>query len=131
MTTGPAVPTLPWSDAATVWGWLRTAVAGYVGAPDADDTFVGEVTGEAAVLVVNFIGTAGVREPDGTGQGRVPYQVASRAIVEVASELFHRRNAPNGLAQFAGLEGAPVRVARDPMLGAYPLLTPFVGGGIG
>lgn len=131
MTTTPTAPDLPWSDATTKWEWLRESVAAYVGAPDADDAYVCDVTGQAAVLVVGFIGRAGVREADGTGTGAVPWYIASRAIVEVASELYHRRNAPNGVAQFTGLEGSPVRVARDPMLGAYPLLTPFVGAGIG
>ena len=59
----------------------------------------------------------------------IPAGVKRRACLEVASELYHRRNAPNGVAQFAALDGAPVRVARDPMLGAYPILNRFVPGG--
>ena len=55
--------------------------------------------------------------------------VQERAVLEVGSELFHRRNAPNGVAQFAALDGAPIRVARDPMVAARPLLSPYLGGG--
>jgi len=48
------------------------------------------------------------------------------------SELFHRRSAPMGVSQFASADGSAVRVARDPLLGVYPLIRPYVGlGGIG
>jgi len=57
----------------------------------------------------------------------VPPVVLDRAIKEVGSELFHRRQAPGGVAQFAGLDGAPIRVARDPMVSAYPILARHVG----
>jgi hypothetical protein len=44
-----------------------------------------------------------------------------------ASELFHRRSAPNGVAQFASFDGSPIRVAKDPMNAVYPLLMPYTG----
>jgi hypothetical protein len=70
--------------------------------------------------VVAFVGTATVNA-----------DVLLRAKIECGSELFHRRSAPNGIAQFATLDGgSAVRVARDPMIGAYPLLTPYVGLGV-
>jgi len=31
------------------------------------------------------------------------------------------------VAQFASLDGTPVRVAKDPMGAVYPLLLPYVG----
>jgi len=61
----------------------------------------------------------------------VPATALLRARIECGSELFHRRSAPNGIAQFATLDGgSAVRVARDPMIAAYPILTPWVGQGI-
>jgi hypothetical protein len=92
----------------------------YVGAPTSDDTFVTACWDEAVALVTKFVGTA-----------TVPATVLLRARIECGSELFHRRSAPNGIAQFATLDGGQaVRVARDPMIAAYPLLTPYVGQGI-
>ena len=92
----------------------------YVGAPDSDETFVTSCWDEAVVLVTKFVGTA-----------TVPATVLLRAKIECGSELFHRRSAPNGIAQFATLDGgSAVRVARDPMIAAYPILTPWVGQGI-
>lgn len=92
----------------------------YVGAPASDDTFLGSCLSEATALVARFIGTA-----------TVPVEVEDRAVLEACSELFHRRQAPSGIAQFATVEGvSPVRVARDPMVAAYPILTPYVGTGL-
>lgn len=62
------------------------------------------------------------------GQATVPSAILDRAVLEVGSELFHRRQAPSGIAQFATAEGqSPIRVARDPMIAAYPILQPFTG----
>lgn len=92
----------------------------YVGAPDSDDAFVSDCWSEASALVGEFVGTATVNN-----------HVLQRAKIECGSELFHRRSAPNGVAQFATLDGgSAVRVARDPMVGAYPLLTPYIGLGV-
>jgi hypothetical protein len=92
----------------------------YVGAPNTDDTFVADCWDEAVALVTKFVGTATVNA-----------DVLNRAYIECGSELFHRRSAPNGVAQFATLDGgSAVRVARDPMIAAYPILVPWVGQGI-
>ena len=92
----------------------------YVGAPDSDDTFVTACWDEAVALVNKFVGTA-----------TVPATILLRAKIECGSEFFHRRSAPNGIAQFATLDGGQaVRVARDPMIAAYPLLTPYTGLGL-
>lgn len=95
-----------------------TDLRGYVGAGDTDTDFVQQCWYEAEALVTRYVGEAAV-----------PDAVLGRASLEVGSELFHRRAAPNGVAQFASLEGAPVRVARDPMVGAYPILNRFLPGG--
>jgi hypothetical protein len=96
------------------------ALKDYVGATTPDDDFVSACWDEATALVAKFVGTATVNA-----------DVLYRAKIECGSELFHRRSAPNGIAQFATLDGgSSVRVARDPMIAAYPLLTPYVGQGI-
>ena len=99
-----------------VYDGLKT----YVGAPDSDNTFVGDCWTQAESLVTKFVGTS-----------VVPADVLTRAKIECGSELYHRRSAPNGIAQFATLDGgSAVRVARDPMIGAYPLLFPYTGQGL-
>lgn len=80
-----------------------------------DDTYLTSCIAEALELVTAFIGTA-----------VVPATSKDRAVLETTSELYHRRNAPNGLAQFAAFDGQPIRVARDPMVGAYPILSRFM-----
>lgn len=64
----------------------------------------------------------------GASASLVPEPILDRATLEVGSELYHRRNAPNGISQFATTDGAPIRVARDPMVGAWPLLKPYMIG---
>lgn len=96
-----------------------TDVITYVGAGSGSDSaFAGQVAEEANSLVATYVG------------GRdVPDMILRRAALEVASELCHRRNAPNGISQFAAPDGQPLRVARDPMLGAYPILDRYLPGG--
>jgi hypothetical protein len=57
----------------------------------------------------------------------VPVSLHDQAVLITSSELFHRRSAPNGVAQFASFDGAPIRVAKDPMNAVYPLLQRYVG----
>lgn len=96
---------------------VRTYVGRTAGdAADAD--YATSVAQEANDLVAAYVGAH-----------EVPDAVGRRARLEVASELYHRRSAPNGIAQFATPDGSPVRVARDPMLGAYPLLDRYLPGG--
>jgi hypothetical protein len=61
------------------------------------------------------------------GEAEVPSDLHRQAILICASELFHRRSAPNGVAQFASFDGSPIRVAKDPMNAVYPLLMPYTG----
>lgn len=83
------------------------------------DTWLASAWDRAAALVANFVGDA-----------VVPTAELDGATVEVASELYHRQAAPNGISQFADATGNPVRVARDPMVAAYKTLQPYVGMGI-
>ena len=96
----------------------------YVNAGNSDDDFINLCLVQAQALVTKY---NRVKNLDGTyGPSAAPVEVVDRAVLETASELFHRRNAPNGVAQFASFDGAPIRVARDPMVGAYPLLNPYL-----
>jgi hypothetical protein len=61
------------------------------------------------------------------GQSTVPVSLHDQSVLITSSELFHRRSAPNGVAQFASFDGAPIRVAKDPMNAVYPLLQRYVG----
>jgi len=57
----------------------------------------------------------------------VPDEIHRQGTLICSSELFHRRSAPNGIAQFATMDGSAIRVAKDPMGAVYPLLLPYVG----
>ncbi|QKY80419.1 head-tail connector protein [Microbacterium phage PoRanda] len=80
-----------------------------------DDAFVQRCASEALALVGQLIGSA-----------TVPAEIRTRAIIEAGSELFHKRQAPNGISQFADAAGTPLRVAKDPMNVARVILQPFL-----
>lgn len=90
----------------------------YVGSPDGDAGFVADCWAQAQDLVTAFVGMT-----------VVPEAALKRACLEVGSELYHRRSAPSGISQFASPDGTPMRVARDPMVGAYPILRRYMPGG--
>lgn len=90
----------------------------YVGAKDAQLVFVTQCWDEAVVLVTAYVDPV-----------MIPEEILDRAIQEVGAELFNRKSAKNGIAQFGAVDGQPVRIARDPMVAAYPLLDRFAGGG--
>jgi hypothetical protein len=97
-------------------------LAGYVGfkvVEGNDYTFEEGCIQSATALVGNYIGSA-----------YVPTAIKDQATLLTASEMYHRRSAPNGIAQFATMDGQPVRVAKDPMNAVYPLLLPFVKVGV-
>jgi hypothetical protein len=86
----------------------------YVGTEET--TFPEECLTAGHALVNRYIGTK-----------TVPVSVHDQATLIASSELFHRRSAPNGVAQFASFDGAPIRVAKDPLNAVYPLLMPYTG----
>lgn len=94
-----------------------SALALYVGASDSDELFVSDCYAEARALVDQMIGS---------NVAAVPAEIRTRGILEAGSELFHRRQAPNGIAQFAAVDGSAIRVARDPMVAARAILVPFL-----
>jgi hypothetical protein len=87
----------------------------YIGTTE-DSDFIEESLDAGHALVDNY-----------QGEATVPADLHRIAILLCASEIFHRRSAPNGIAQFASMDGSPVRVAKDPMGAVYPLLLPYVG----
>lgn len=100
-----------------------TDLQSYVGAPESDATYVEQCWDEATALVTAYIGTI---DP----VSAIPEIIVDRATLEAGSELYHRRQAPNGVAQFSTLDGSPIRVARDPLLGVYPLINRYTSLGL-
>ena len=87
------------------------ALSDYVGATPDDADFVQKCYDDASALVLSYVGSADVAE-----------QLLNGAILETGSELFHRRNAPMGVSQYAAFDGSAIRIARDPLTPAYPIL---------
>lgn len=91
----------------------------YIGTEETGD-FISGCLNSAKSLVEKYIG-----EVSG-----VPTHIEDQAVLIAASELFHRRSAPNGIAQFASMDGQPIRVGKDPLSAVYPLLLPWVNYGV-
>ena len=91
----------------------------YVGTKDVSD-FPQECLTAGIALVTRLIGES----------EDVPSAIQDQATYVAASELFHRRNAPMGVSQFADATGMPMRVGRDPLSAVYPLLLPYIQFGI-
>lgn len=91
--------------------------AEYLGTDDTGD-FVSSCLTAGHALVDQF-----------QGEATVPSQVHVQAVFQCASEIFHRRNSPQGVTQFAAMDGNPVRAAKDPMNAARELLRPYTGFG--
>lgn len=68
------------------------------------------------------------------GEANVPIDVLDRAKLLVAVEQINQDKAPNGVVNQAYATGegdvvsTPVRIGRDPMKPAYPILAPWVSG---
>lgn len=86
----------------------------------ADSAEYAKEVAEEAMSLVNDLLSSPVRP--------VPDAIRHRCYLEAASELFHRRQAPNGIAQFGTPDMNPIRVARDPLVGVYPLVSRYLGG---
>lgn len=90
----------------------------YIGTEETGE-FIEECLDAGKALVHNYI-----------GDGEVPSHIRYQAELIASSEIYHRRSAPNGIAQFASMDGQPIRTAKDPMSAVYPLLLPFLGYGV-
>ena len=102
------------------------ALADYVGASDVEADFVEACWDLATALVLKELGEDEIEGEESAG---VPQVAVDQATLLCGSELYHRKNAPNGIAQFTTPDGTPIRVARDPMVAARPILAPFLTGG--
>lgn len=87
----------------------------YVGASESDDAYVEECWDTARDLIASYVQST-----------KIPANILKRCYLEVGSELFHRRSAPMGVSQYATFDGTPIRVARDPLVGVYPLLNRYM-----
>jgi len=97
----------------------------HVGAARADESLLRDCIDEATALVDRYIADHIMRGET------VPDAVERRAVREVAADLFHRRKAPNGIInqQFdagGSMSSTPIRIARDPMAPAYPILAAWM-----
>lgn len=102
---------------------LLQRVASFVEAPTSSATameLVSACLGEARGLVTVGVGTTWTDPPT---------EVLDRAIIEVAADLYHRRATRLGVAGFADNDLNPVRITRDPMASARPILAPYLAGG--
>lgn len=61
----------------------------------------------------------------------VPEEVLTLAVHKVGSELWASRDAVGGIVTGYTDVGSGLRLARDPMVAARPLLAPYVGLGFG
>lgn len=94
-------------------------------------THIGAVAGVDDAVITRCLAEAKVLVDDWVGDNVVPQVIRERAYIEVAADLFNRRNAPNGIYNMQyttadGASGAPIRIARDPMAAGYPLLRKYV-----
>jgi hypothetical protein len=88
----------------------------YIGTEETG-SFIQSCLDSGTAQVANYVGVITV----------VPDEIHRQGTLICSSELFHRRSAPNGIAQFASMDGSAIRVAKDPMGAVYPLLLPYVG----
>ena len=76
----------------------------------------------ARLLVARYVGRAA---------GLVPDEILTLAVHKVGSELWAARDAVGGIVTGYTDMGSGLRLARDPMVAARPILAPYVGLGIG
>lgn len=104
----------------------------HVGATEDDyDAMLADHLLEAQALVGKYAKAWDETTETFVSHPSIPEAVLDRAVLEVAADLFNRRNAPNGIMnqQFATTDGVgygAVRIARDPMAAAYKILARWV-----
>lgn len=101
----------------------------FVSAGNGKDDFVQSCYTQAAALVTNY-NKAWDSDLATYVPSAAPDEVVDRAVLNVGAELYHAKDAKNGISQFASFDGAnAARIARDPMVAAYALLAPWVVSG--
>lgn len=89
----------------------------YLRTSDDDDDFVQECLDEASELVNDYV-----------GDKFVPEIKLDLAIKVTARDLYSGRDSPQGVGQFSDVNDTPIRVARDPLTAAKPILRKYVTG---
>lgn len=95
-----------------------------------EQEFLTECLAEAGELIAVHCGLADI-EAVAAGK-KIPAATLARAVKETAADLYSRRRARNGIVEIGGDGITPdvVRINRDPMAAARPILRPFLGPGI-
>lgn len=96
---------------------LRVRLAAFVKAPESDQEFLQDCVDTARDLI-----------DAATGDAEVPVDVYDRAALEVAADLYHRRQTRLGVAGFADNDLNPIRITRDPLAAARGFLAPYLKG---
>ena len=95
-----------------------------------EQEFLTECLAEAGELIAVHCGLTSI-EAVVAGE-KIPAATLARAVKETAADLYSRRRARNGIVEIGGDGITPdvVRINRDPMVAARPILRPFLGPGI-
>ena len=98
-------------------------LAEYVQAVAAEDkTHATTCAAEATTLVANALGK--------DNPSNVPADVIARCELEVGADLYYRKRTRHGVAAFDGVDVMPIRISRDPMASAWPILRQFIPMGL-
>ncbi|TPG09393.1 hypothetical protein [Curtobacterium flaccumfaciens] len=89
--------------------------------------YIGDTRAEAGQLERDL--SVGIALVDRATAGAVgiPDAVMDQCYLIAASEVHARQDAPQGVSQFAAMDGAPIRISRDPLTPVYPIIAPYVG----
>lgn len=90
----------------------------YLRTGDEDDVFVERCFNDATLLVETYVGE----------EKFVPEGIMDLAIQVTGRDLYAFRDTPQGISQFSDMNAAPIRVARDPLTAAKPILRRYVIG---
>lgn len=97
------------------------ALRNYVNAPATNETsndFVEACWDQAVALIDRHV-------RDNT----IPPNILDRARIEVGADLYYRKASKNGIVTANGADVTPIRINKDPMAPAYPLLDPYLPAG--
>lgn len=83
----------------------------------ADDDFIQTCFDDATELVNDYV-----------GDKFVPARKLELAIRRTGRDLYADRDAPQGVSQFSDANDTPIRVNRDPLTSAKPILRKYVTG---
>ena len=102
----------------------EVTLAWYVQALGADEMLATASEAEATELVTALVGAS--------NPYKVPASVISRAVLEVGANLYHRKSSNNGIVSFTSPDGmeSGMRITRDPLSVAFPLLRPYMPMGL-